>query len=137
MRTSVVSIARVFDFAIFPKNCKILICVSVSVCVCVCACALCLCAPVCVCMYECEKWKKCFNCHMHNTIYVFIFEMWRNFKSLWIENFKNLLLIYITQTFTSLKFRYISSSIKIFYTLKKSWKRIFIEISFYVFHAKW
>ena len=55
---------------------------------------------------------------MHNTIYVFIFEMWRNFKSLWIENFKNLLLIYITQTFTSLKFRYISSSIKIFYTLK-------------------
>ena len=46
-----------------------------------------------------------------------IIEICRNLKSSLTGNFKNLSLIYIRQIFTRLKFCYISSSIKIFYTL--------------------
>ena len=67
---------------------------------------------------------------MHNTIHIFIFEMWQNFKSSLTEKFKSLLLIYITQIFTCFKFCYNSSSIKILYALKKFLKRIFIGIYF-------
>ena len=86
-------------------------------CVCVCVCVS-VCGRVCLCMYKCDKWKQCFNCHMNNTIDVFIFEMWQNFKSSLSANLRNLSLINITQTFTCLKLCYISSSIKILYTLK-------------------
>ena len=69
---------------------------QISICVCVC---VCVCARVCVCMYKCDKWKQFFNCHKHNTIHVFIFKMWRNFRHSLTENCKNLLLICITQNF--------------------------------------
>ena len=89
------------------------VCVCVCVCLCLCVCVR-LFVRVCVCMYKCGK----SNCHMHKTMHVFIFEMWQNFQSSLTENFKNLSLINITQICTCLKFCYLSSSIKILFTLK-------------------
>ena len=61
MRTSIVSIARVFRDP--PKKLQNLNqCECVCVCLCVCACA---CAYVYVC--KCDKSKQCSSCHMQNT----------------------------------------------------------------------
>ena len=124
-----------FAFAVFPENWKILICVSVCVRVCVCACAcVCLCVRAYAYVSINETNQNSVWIATCTTQYTYlIFEMWRNLKSLLTENFKNLSLIYITQIFTCLKFCYISSSIKILYTLKQSWKRIFIGIFFKTF----
>ena len=45
--------------------------------------------------------------------------------------------LYMTQIFTCLKFYYISSSIKMLYTLKHSQKRLLLGIFFWQFHATW
>ena len=102
----------------------------------------CLCACVCVCLCVRAYAYVSINETNQNSVWIatcttqytyLSFEMWRNLKSLLTENFKNLSLIYITQICTCLKFCYISSSIKILYTLKQSWKRIFIGIFFKTF----
>ena len=112
-------------------------CVCVSVCVCLCEC-VCTCVSMCACactyVYINVTNQNSVWIATCTTQYTYLsFEMWRNLKSLLTENFKNLSLIYITQICTCLKFCYISSSIKILYTLKQSWKRIFIGIFFKTF----
>ena len=88
---------------------------------------VCVCVSVCVCLCVRAYAYVYINEINQNSVWIatcttqytyLIFEMWRNLKSLLTENFKNLSLIYIKQIFTCLKFCYISSSIKILYTLK-------------------
>ena len=64
---------------------------------------------------------------MHNTIsriYLWNVSKFQKFINWKFKKF----ILYMTQTFTCLKFCYMASSIKMLCTLKQSWKRIFIGI---------
>ena len=113
MRTSITSIARVFNFAIFPKNYKICVCV-------------CVCARVCIsaCVDKCDKSKQCYSCHMENTTLRIILRNVTKFRK--FINWKFKTLITYTRRKTSPDWNVVttSPSIKILYTLKQSWKHV-------------
>ena len=102
-------------------------CVCVCVCVCVFVCVIvCVQAGVCICMYKCDKWKQCYMQNTISRIYLRkVTKLWKFINC----KVKKLPLIYMTHILTGfIFFQFVSSSIKMLYTLKQSWKRIFMGI---------
>ena len=118
------SVARVFNFTIFPKKSQN----SISVCVFVC---------VCVFFFVCAYVYVCINVTSQNNVIVatcktkhrvLLFKMWRISKVHKLKIKKNH--FNTTQNFTCLKCCYISLLIKTLYTLKQWWKRVIICTAF-------
>ena len=104
-------------------------------CVCICACVfarVCMCTYICAYVYVCinDKWKQCYNCHMHNTVLRIYLRNVTKFQKLISWKFKEFVTNIYAVYLYLLKFCYISSSIKMLYALKQSWKSIFIGIFF-------
>ena len=107
----------------------------VWLCVCMCmyvfAC-VCLCTYIWAYVYVCinDKWKQCYNYHMHNAILRIYLRNVTEFQKLISWKFKEFVSNIYDAYLYLLQFCYISSSIKMLYALKQSWKSIFIGIFF-------
>ena len=114
------------------------VCVYVCVFVCVCVC-VCVCVSVCVCecVYKYGKSKQCYSCHMQFAALRIYSSKCDGISKVHKLKTWKIYDLYKTQNFTCLKCCYISSSIKMLYTLKQSWKRILICNVFLLFHARW